>query len=238
MKKLKLLIIASLLSTATYTLADETTAKLTINGSATLSKPADQLLMSLSVVTQSADAKSALSQNNEEMQNVMASLKQLGLKKDEYQTGQFTISPIYSRRAKDASEEWTPTITAYRVTNSIQIQTPQIEQAGAIIDSASKAGVNAVADISFSLQNPNSYRTEAIEAATKQAHDDALALAKSAEVQLKRILSIQVDQTPEAPMYKGRLMLASPAGGSPSTSIEAGTIDVSANVTIIYEIDQ
>ena len=208
--------------------------KLVVSGTAALHKPADQIGMNLSVVSQEDTAEAALNENNEAMQRVVDALKIVGLEKGEYHTGQFSVRPIYSTRPKNASSEWMAEIIAYQVTNSIDVKTQKMELAPIIIDAAGTAGVDQIANIQFSISDPSVFRTEAITQATANAIKDAEALASAANIKLVRILDIKLDQ----PQVFGRagqnMQYFAKAESAPF--IEAPDVDINANVSLTFEI--
>lgn len=207
---------------------------LTVNGAATLYKPADQLNLSIAVITEADNAEAALQSNNKKMRAVIETLIAKELTHKEYSTGQFNISPIYTPYPKDPPPNWTQKIVGYRVSNSLSIRTGKIDQAGEFIDAANQAGANSIDHISFGLQDERSYRQEIIKAATENAIQDAKGLAAAANLNLGRIRQIWLDNagTPPHPNLK----LAPAAFMERSTPIEAGDVAINANVTIVYEV--
>lgn len=219
---------------------DDITPHLTVRGEAELDKPADQLRLSLGVLTEGPDAEETLERNSELIQDVLDAVKKVGLAENEYSTGRFRVQPVYSRRPRNADEGWTPKITGFQVSNTLDIKTKQLDLAGRLIQEANKAGANSVHAISFELANPRTHRAEAIETATANAIADAKVVSKAAGVSLKRVISISVDDarpvTP--PPSRGVQMRAMAEGGGVSTPIAPGEVTVKASVTIVYEIEQ
>jgi uncharacterized protein YggE len=210
--------------------------KLSVQGSARLEKPADQFILSLGVVTIASDAQSALKENSTRMQNVIENLKKGGLDKSEFQTGQFRISPTYTPYPKNPPPDWKATINGYEVTNTIVIKSDKIDQAGKIIDVANQSGANTVGSIEFGLKDPSIYQNEVIRAATDQALAQANSLADAAKVKLVRILSIALDDMPAIIQPSPRPMLAKMAYNESAPPIEAGDVQVTAHVSLSYEI--
>ncbi len=207
--------------------------QLSVRGHAVLSKPADQLHINMGVVSQEKSAKAALDENSSQMRQLIASLKKSGLKESEYQTGRFSINPIYSRRPNNADQEWSPVITGFEVRNSLAIVTDKIDQAGSIIDSAAKAGANSIDSIQFQISDPQAHRSDLINAATKNALEDAKSLSEAANVKLVRITSIAVDDA-QAPPRQPYLMKSMVAESAP---IVAGDVEMSASVSVVFQID-
>ena len=209
-----------------------------VQGHAVLRKPADELKINLAVISQAKTADEALRINNQKIQRVIEELRQLGLTHTEYQTSQFNIYPTYSFPPKEPPADWKATIIGYEVTNQIAIQTSHLDLAGPIIDKSSLMGVNSVDHISFNLKNKRAYQAEVVALATQYAIEDAQLLAQAAHVQLLRVLYISLNQADPLPRpqhmaaYASRHIELADSG----TSISAGDVDISADVTIIYEI--
>lgn len=216
----------------------ENTPKLTLAGHAVIRKPADQLCMTVGAVTIASDAETALKNNNEAMQGIVASLQKIGLTPEEYETGRFNIRPLYSQPPKYPPPDWKPSINGYEVTNSVAIKTPQIKLAGTIIDAASKSGANSIDSIRFELKEMNAHREEAIAAASAIAIKEAETLAKATGQSLVRLLLVRLDDASGVtPMAKGAPMFLAAGGNSDSLApIQPGSVEVSARVTLVYEI--
>jgi uncharacterized protein YggE len=211
--------------------------KLTVRGEAELEKPADQMHLSVGVLSENRDADEALDENSTKMRAVIDAIKDAGLTEDEYETGQFRIRPQYARRPRQPEPDWKPRIIGYEVQNTIKITTQKLELAGELLAAANRAGANTADVKGFDLADPRQYRAEAIRTATANALADAATLAHAANLELVRILSINLDHTPvrpiEAPISAMRAM--GDAGAAPPP-ITAGEVTIRANVTVVYEI--
>ena len=107
--------------------------------------------------------------------------------------------------------------------------------AGKIIDTANQAGANNISDIRFGLHNSREYWTEALSAAGTNAVQDAQAIANATGVRLARVLSITLNNTQvHSPQIN---FMAMAKCSTPSTPIEPGDVSITANVTLIYEIE-
>ena len=213
-------------------------AKLTLSASATMQKPSDELQMKIGVVTLGFTAEEALSENSYKMEGVVANLEAMGLSKDDYETSHFAINPTYTPYPKDPPLNWRQTINGYEVTNTILIRTPKLEMAGKIIDGANKAGANSITEIRFGLRNARDYWSEVLAMAGSNAVNDARAIAMATGVRLTRVLSINLNHTQ---VTAPQLNFACLARGSESAQamppIEPGEVSLSANISIVYEIE-
>ncbi len=210
--------------------------RLTVRGEAVLHKPADQLRVRVGVVTQAAEATAAVKENSRRMADVIAAIKKAGLDKSEYQTGRFSIRPLYSRRPRQANAEWVRQIIGYEVNNTLAIRTKKLALAGKLIEEANDAGANSVDDIRFDLADPRTHRAEAIAAATANARSDAAVLSRAAEVRLVRIIAIQLGDDGYRPRMPTMVRAEAMAVAAPAPPIQPGDVTVRASVTMIYEI--
>lgn len=208
--------------------------KLTVNGSVRLEKPADQIVFTLSVLTQAETAELALASNNAKMQKLLTAVQAEGLAKGEYRTGQFSIQPVYTPYPKNPPADFKQSIIAYDVINSLTIKTQSLDLAPLVIDAAAKVGVDQISNISFGIKDPQSYRSEAIAEATAYALQDAHVLADSARVEIVRVLDIKLDQ-PQAHPRPGPNMQFLKLANS-ELILEAPDVELSANVSVVFEI--
>ncbi len=216
-----------------------TIPQLAVSGHAVLKRPADEAFLRLGISTEATTAAGALQLNSDQMVNMINALKEAGLKTSEFQTGQFSLYPLFTNRPLKAPDDWTPEIRGYRVENKLLINTQQIDHLGGWIDIAVQKGANAIDDISFGLHDARNYRDEAIREAAAYAWNDAVTLAASMGVRLGKVLSVNLDQSSLQPMPRQpEPMMFSRAAANVSPPIARGDVDVQAHVTVIYEIIQ
>jgi uncharacterized protein len=214
--------------------------KLVVNGSATINSPADEVRLSIGVVTENKKADIALRANGDQMNAMMEVLKSLELSPKEYRTQHFFIEPVYSIMPKNPPADWKSEIIGYKVENKIEIKTMQLDLIPQIIDRASAAGANSVDLLEFGLHDPQTLHAEAIEAAVKNTVSQAEALAKAAGLRLKRILEINLENIQggkrrlEQRFFAAKAM---PMAYESSSPIESGDVEMSASVKLIYEIE-
>jgi len=190
------------------------------------------------VVSHGATAEAALNDNTEKMGQVEKALQRVGFSKEEYRTGFFQIEPRWEPRPSHAAWDWKPGIAGYIVRNSFKIVSRQLKMTGKIIEAAASAGANDIQALTFDLADPRHYRAEAIEQATANARADAVTLAAAAGVELIRVLSLQLDSVPTAPMRVEMRPMSMDEGMAASAPppIAAGDVMVGAGVHLVYEI--
>ncbi len=240
--KLTFITLMTLLMTVTAVFAtdedEKEIPKLAVRGMAELEKPADQLRLTIGVITENNDATTAMEANARLMRDVIKAIEKAGLTDDEYETGRFRVMPRYSRRPRQPDPTWRPRIVDYEVTNTVNIKSKQLDIVAKLIEAASKAGANTIDSISFDLADPRMYRREAIDEATRNAIADANVLAEASSLRLVRIMSITLDnaQPQPPPPVSRRRMLTAGAAIESATPISPGDVTIRATVNIVYEI--
>lgn len=195
--------------------------------------PADQVEITLQVITDKQDAESALLENNEKMEKVFNSLKEIGLDTNEYQTGGFNISPIYTQPPKEYDSSWVSKIDHYRVTNTIVIKTQKLALSGQIIDAALNSGANNLNNLTFNLKADRPYRARLIKNAIQNALKDASTIAEELNQKIIKVKKIIFnDATNPNPVYGP--MLFKSANGTP---LQAGNVELTASITVIFDIE-
>ncbi len=204
--------------------------KLIVKGEASLFKPADQMEMTIGVVSKGDTSSAALQENQQAVHQVIENLRAIGLPDSDHQTGNFIIHPIYIKSNKDTDESSQGTFSHYEVVNTIKIKTLKMDLAEKIITTSVQAGANQIDQVNFNLSNPQAYREAAIQAAAQNALADANTLATLMGVRIKRILNLSLDRWLQHP---SPMML-----GRSQTAIEPGESEIHAIVNVIFEIEQ
>lgn len=214
--------------------------KLIVSGTAVIKKPADEVRLLIGVVTQNQKADIARKTNQDQMIVMINMIKELGLSSKEYQTAQFMIQPVYNTPPKNPPSDWIAEIIGYKAENSIEIRTVQLELLGKIIDKAAQAGANSVDLLEFGLHDSQQHTAEVIEASAKNAFARAETLANAAHVRLKRILEINLENVQGGKRWMERRFFSANAMAKAHetfTPIEAGDIEMTGNVHLVYEIE-
>lgn len=216
-----------------FSFADEIPT-LIVSGSATLSQIADQVSLTLGVVTEDKKADVANTVNALKMQQILAALKKAGFHDKEIQTAQYIISPKYLQRPQNSNSDRELEIIGYEVRNNIHLKTDRIDSLSEILTSVVENGANTIDHIQFSLKDSEELQNRAIVKAIEQATTRAKVAAIASKTEIKQIKQITV-QTPSPSLrfYKRAQMTLSV---SPESPIEPGEVDVEAFVTIEFAI--
>lgn len=186
-----------------------------------------QLQMGVQVTAPSVEA--ARDQAARAQQAVIDALKAGGVQERDIQTIAFSVRPQYDFPGG------VQTLRGFQVSNTVSAKIRRIEEAGRIIDQATRAGGDRVQvrSISFSIDDPSELQSRARERAVEDARKRAEALARHAGVRLGRPLLISETSgaVPELPL------VIAPRTGDATTPIQPGELEIVVNVSIVFAID-
>jgi len=200
----------------------------TAAGTGTVSAPPDQAVMSFGVTRQSKDAKAALDAASKVAGEITAAAKNAGVADEDIQTQNVSVFPLM---ADDGTKA---TITGYQASLSVSATVKDLGKLGDTITAATSAGADTVNGPTFAVDEDAAFREDAIGEAVADARRSAQAMAKAADKQVGEVVRISASDVFAQPVPFGAAELrASDAAGVP---IEPGTLDVSANVTVVFEL--
>jgi len=207
-------------------------ATIRVTGQAKVSEPPDRVYIDIGVTTQAPKSEGAASQNATRLSAVIAAVKRAAGPGAQLTTTEYSISPDYRYSPGAAA-----TIEGYTASNVLEVRLDELRKIGAVLDAATQAGSNNVQDIRFALRDEQVPRTQALREAALNARLDAQALADALGLRVVRVLSVD-ERGPEVIRPPRIYMQARLMGGAtaPSTPVEAGTLAVSASVTLTVEV--
>jgi uncharacterized protein YggE len=204
-----------------------------VSGLGTIKASPDIAYITLGIVNEDADAKEAQRKNAEQMDELVAALKESDIKDEDIKTVSYNIYPKYDYDRNTGVSK----IVGYSVNNSVQVTVRDILKTGTIIDIATENGANTGGGISFGLSNYEGYYNDALKAAVENAKKKADTIADTLGVSLKLPVSVTESsgyQQPSVYFSKTWDMVADEAERA-VTPIESGTIEVRASVAVVYE---
>ncbi len=207
---------------------------LLVTGSATNQTKPDKVTVSLGVETTNSTAQAALTANSDLMNKVLDALKTAGVQENETSTSTFSITPNYNYSSNNNQGR----LIGFTVSNSIQIESSNIEGVSKWIDVAVISGANNVNNIYFSMSNKkleeikNSLLKEAIDNAKTKA-DIAASAAGLKVIGVKSIIVGEAGSPPPPePVYSAK----ADGAATSATPIISGQQEISATVSIGYLI--
>jgi uncharacterized protein YggE len=194
----------------------------------------DQATADFAVETLAGNAQEAAAANAQQMDRVITALVRAGVPRERIETRDYNVFPDYDQRPVEQGGE--PRIRGYRVMNTVSATTQDINRVGTLIDAALAAGANRVNGVRFSLRDPQRFRAQAIQEATRRARADAEALAAAMGVQLgavREASTVEVGYSGPV-MMMARAEMADGMAQSAPTPINPGEQTVRATVMIVY----
>lgn len=189
----------------------------------------DQAEMSFGVTTQGTDSKKVLDDASKKAEAIIAALKKAGIDDKDLQTSGVNLYPQQEYREGAA-----PRITDYQASVQVRATIKKIDETGDVITAAANAGATDIGGPTFTLSDQSTSRAEAIDTAVEDARARADVMAKAAGKSVGDVVSISESGVSAPPIYYGDTRAA--ADAKASVPIETGTLDVTANVTVVFEL--
>lgn len=226
---------------------------LTVSAEGRSLRQPDLAVFNSGVTTQGKTAGEALAENSRAMVRVIAALKAAGIAERDIQTSNLSINPVYSDPNRDAMmaarvngtpyippppEQQLQKIVGYSVSNNVSVRQRKLGDYGKVIDTLVAAGANQVNGPSFQMDDADPATDEARVAAMKKARARAELYARAAGLRVARVLSISESggYYGPPPVMFARGEMASMAPPPPPAPIQAGELQLTTNVTVMYEL--
>lgn len=190
----------------------------------------DEAQMTFGATVTGTDAKKTLNAATKASDAIVAALKKAGIDAKDLQTAGVSLYP-----QQDYREGKAPTITGYQASVQIQVTIKDIAKVGDIINAASDAGATDIGGPNFTLSEDSAARAKAIEQAVADARKRADVMAKAAGKSLGEVISIS-EAGVSVPIVYGERALGAADAAAQVAKIEPGTLDIMANVTVVFEL--
>ncbi len=222
---------------------DSTNANSTVfaTGSAFTRLAPDRVLISIGVESTDKTANEALSLNSELMNNIISDLRSIGLKPNETRTSIFNIFPLYNYTESGTRLN----VSGFTVTNTVQIESSNLDNVSQWIDTAVASGANSINSIDFSVTEKKleDTRSRLITDAIDNAKQKAEVAASAVQLSITGVESIVVDGTtnipplPPQPFFRESASASAQGGtASDSTPIIPGEQEASVSVSGIFSM--
>lgn len=197
-----------------------------VDGEGRLTVSPDIAKINLGVETEGRELEQAQATNAGTIANIVQGLVNMGVAEENIQTINFTIFPIYD------FEDGKQAFRGYRVEHMLLVTVLDINQVGALVDSAVRNGANRVANVSFDFLNPSIAYREALKLAVEDAISKAKTIAHTLQIPLVetpwKVVEGNVGSSPPIPFAQSAMVK------SASTEMAPGQQDVMAFVTAFF----
>lgn len=201
---------------------------ITVMASGKVTVVPDVARVNLGVTITKPTVKAVREAGAKSMTDIIAALKALGIADADIKTTNLSLYPQYGSGS-------TPKIVGYQISEQIQVTVRDLDKAGDVVDTATAKGATDVNGIAFEVADPAKAQNDARAAAVAAARASAAALATAGKVSLGAVISI-TDSTPPSPIFYGYGASKAAPSADTATPVQPGTQDLSAMVTVVFEI--
>lgn len=192
----------------------------------------DRAIITAGVITQAADAQTALRLNAAQITRVLAALRAQGIAEKDIRTQSVALTPQFRYPANEA-----PVLTGYQAQNSLAIAIGEIPKVGGVIDALVKQGANDINGPNFILSQRSVFEDQARQEAVRQFQRRAALYAQALGLHVRRIVSLsEAVETGQPPMPLLAVRGIAADAAHPKTMVSAGQEDVAVTLSGIVEL--
>lgn len=211
-----------------------------VTGDAHIAARPDRVEIDIGVLTQAPLSHDAAAANARALDAVLGAIRAAAGPAAQLRTLSYSLNPNYQYHASGLSSAAgggaEPTLTGYTALNVVAVTLDDLTRMGDVIDAATHAGANRVQGIQFTLRDPDAARTEALREAPVRARAEADTLAAALSLKVLRVLTVE-ESSPRLVPLRARIAARSASGSAEAaTPVEAGTLEVTADVTLTVEV--
>ncbi|MDD5110140.1 MAG: SIMPL domain-containing protein [Patescibacteria group bacterium] len=206
---------------------------ITISGDGKVTAIPDIAVVSLGTQTEKKNVADAQAENTRSMNALRDRIKSLQIAAEDITTSQYSVYPQY---------DWNTgkqTLRGYQVVSQVTVKIRDFDKISPVLALVGELNLNQVGGLSFTIDDPETYRQQARLKALAQAKAKAEALAQAAGVALGRIVSFAESGSGNVPQpYYARDAYGMGGGATavPAPVVEPGSQDITVSVTVGYEL--
>lgn len=203
--------------------------RLTVSGESYVTATPDTAVVNVGITATEADVKTAQDKANQITQDMLDALLALEIPQASIATSNYSVYPTY-----DYSGD-TRVLNGYQVSSQLSVTLTDFDLINQVIDTAVEKGANEINGLSFDVSNRSQYYQQALAAAIENGQAKAAVMAQAAGKTLGDLVEV-IEQGSGVSAYAEVKMMDAPADAGAGTNIQAGETQVSANVTLVYEL--
>ncbi|MDS9467549.1 SIMPL domain-containing protein [Paracoccus sp. MBLB3053] len=204
-------------------------AMLTVTGQGSSSAQPDMARITLGVSTEAETAAEAMTQNSTQQQAVLEALKAEGIEDRDIQTAGLNLSP-----RMEYNNGQPPKMVGYVAQNTVHVRVRDLAGLGGILDKLVSTGANEISGISFGREDMAEAQDKARAEAVADARHRAELMAQAAGMKLGNLRALSDSPIAEGP--RPMMAMRAEAKGDSPVPIAAGELEVTAQVTAIFEL--
>ena len=209
-----------------------TTNTISFSGEGKVSAKPDIAKLEFAVVTQAQTSKEAQNANSPKSKAVVDFLRKQGVEEKDIKTLSYNVYPQYNYPRFDA-----PEIKGYEVIQKFEVKIRDLDKTNEILDRLVTAGANNIANVAFTIDEPEKLQAEARVKAIADAKKKARDLEKQLGVNLGKIVNFSENTGGfPGPYYLEAKNFGQGGVGGGAPEIPVGENETVVNVTITYQI--
>ncbi len=207
---------------------------ITVSAEGKVTVSPDVAKLSFSVVSEGIDPKTLADDNNKKMKAAIDFVKSQGIDEKDIKTTDYNLSPKYEYDEKTKKTF----ISGYTLTQTVLVKIRDLNKVADVLAGLPPLGINQISSISFDIDDPEKYLSEARDQAFNKVKEKAVAMAEKNGVNLGQVINFYEYQPLN---YYGQTKTAMGLGGGEAAApvlpqIQPGSQEVTVQVSVVYEI--
>ena len=201
-----------------------------VNGQAVVQAIPDRAFVTVSVESRDKNPSAAQSKTATAMAAVRKKLTATGVADEQIRTTAYELQLEFDYdKGRQVPRD-------YVARDAVEVRLDDIEKVGPVIDAAVGAGATSIGGVRFDLKDRDATEREALKRAVADARARADAAAAGAGQTVTSVLRIEEQRYFAPPQPMPMMMKAADAEAAPPTTINAGQIELRAQVTLTAAI--
>lgn len=218
----------------------QNTYQITVSGEGKVYAKPDVALVSLGVTSQASTVADVTKTGTDEMNAVIAAVKDLKIDEKDIQTTNYNLTPVYEDTVNQIMPMYpvrTGTkLTGYKLEQDVQVKIRDFTKIGDVLSKSTAAGANQIGDLQFTIDNPEQFREQARAQAIAQAKTNAQNLAKESGIGLGKIINVYEGYNYSPMMSDSAKMGGGVAESAPVPTIQPGQQEIDVSINITYQV--
>jgi uncharacterized protein len=207
--------------------------KMTIQGYGQVHSAPDRVVLLFRANETHKEYETAVVRLNKNVEKLRQDLEWLGIKRTDLKTSNFTVTTQYDYSLGKQR------LTGYQAAHDLRLEMPFTQSMlNQVLNKIANGQAEVEVSIQFDVSESEELKRHAIEEAVLDAQTKAAAIAKSARVNLGKIIAIHYGETQSQVEYQPQVLRAMAKGEATSAAPDIQPQDIRAeeNVTITWEI--
>ncbi len=216
-------------------------ASITVTGTGKASIAPNIATINFTVQENASTVAAAQDSATKRTDNALAAIKKLGVEEKDIQTNGYNVSPQYENKPCAPGvycTQNTEKITAYQVSQSIDVKIRDTKKVGDVLAALGTAGVQNVSGPNFMVDDTSVVDADARGKAISDAHTKAEVLVRQLGVHLGKVVGFSENGSAPYPMYAnlGKAEARDSVAPAMAPTLPTGENETRISVTVVYEI--